>query len=51
MNVPTLCFCHQDIKRTTISAPSTSILDLVTVSGLLSMSTTGKISTDSVRSE
>lgn len=36
-------FYHQVIKRTTISLQSTSISVLATVSGLLSMRTTGKL--------
>lgn len=51
MNELSVCIYHQDIKRTTISVRSTSTSAQVTVSGLLCMSTTGKLSTNSVRSE
>lgn len=51
INKLTVCISYKVTKRTIISALSTSILDLVTVSGLLSTSTTGKLLTSSVRSE
>lgn len=47
----TVCVNLQDIRRTTTSAQSTSTSVQVTVSGLLYTSTTGKLSTNFVRSE